>query len=329
LLCVTHRVLGPSLYAQNKGAILSLHDAHALSDVGMAPGPKHHRRRHLLVAGTGRTGTTALVRYLTGLGLETHLAKHGNAAAFDNAAQAGLEDIPLSAITPDLPYVIKSPWSYQVVEQMLDDPEIALDGAVLPVRNLVDAAASRTIRQLHAMHQETPGMTQMLNTWEEWGVTPGGTVFSLNPIDQARLLAVGFHRLIERLVQADVPVLLLAFPRFAIDSDYLHRKLAPLLPSSIPIEWAREVHAATFSAAKVRVEREVENNGGNRGLLGPTFQTLDNAALKREVTCLRNQLAKATAQRDILVQERDMFWRLTQLLRVVAAALRNARVHLS
>src|SRR5215469_16136796 len=84
------------------------------------------RQRHLLVAGTGRAGTSALVRYLTELGLETHLSKNGEASAFDDAAQAGFEDLALPSLTPDLPYVVKSPWAYQIIEEMLGDPEVAL-----------------------------------------------------------------------------------------------------------------------------------------------------------------------------------------------------------
>ena len=175
------------------------------------------------------------MRYLTGLGLETHLSRRGSAASWDDAARAGLEDLPLSRLAPDLPYVVKSPWSYQFVQEILHDPEITLDGVIVPVRDLGETAASRTTLQLQALHQEAPWMTQMASTWEHWGTTPGGSIFSLNPIDEARLLAVGFHRLLERLVQADVPIVLLAFPRLVTDSEYLHRKLAPVLPAPVPV----------------------------------------------------------------------------------------------
>jgi hypothetical protein len=52
--------------------------------------------RHLLIAGTGRLGTSALVRYRAGLGLGTHLTKRGNAAEGTDFAEAGLEDLPLT-----------------------------------------------------------------------------------------------------------------------------------------------------------------------------------------------------------------------------------------
>lgn len=58
-------------------------------------------------------------------------------------------------------------------------------------------------------------------------------------------------------MQAEVPTVLLAFPRLALDSEYLFGKLSPVLPIEVPIERAREAHVATFSAAKVRVGGEL------------------------------------------------------------------------
>jgi hypothetical protein len=96
------------------------------------------RRRHLLVAGTGRAGTSALVRYLTGLGLETHLSKNGEASIFDDAAQAGLEDLALRSFNPDLPYVVKSTMFFQIVGWSVNSvvapkPLVARRGENIPI----------------------------------------------------------------------------------------------------------------------------------------------------------------------------------------------------
>lgn len=261
------------------------------------------QRHHLLIAGTGRAGTSALVRYLTGLGLDTHLSRRGTDAQWYEAAEAGLEDIPLSAVSSDAPYVVKSPWSYQFAQEMLDDPGIVLDAVIVPVRNLVEAASSRSICELHELHKAASWMAEVASTWEHWGTTPGGVIYSLNPVDVARLLAVGFHRLIERLVQADVPIVLLAFPRFAADPDYLHRRLAPVLPIAAPEELAREVHHATFHVEKIRVGRELDapDEPPSVGKVrGPSLAALEIMALKREVITFREQLSTARAERDAL-----------------------------
>lgn len=273
-----------------------------------------HRRHHLLIAGTGRAGTSALVQYLTALGLETHLAKRSDADWY-NSAQAGLEDLPFAA--PDLPYVIKSPWSHQVIDQVLADPNIKLDAVLVPIRDLLEAATSRSIVQLQAMHQDAAWMTQMTTTWDQWGSAPGGAIYSVNPIDQERLLAVGFHRLLERVAQADVPIVLLAFPRFAIDPDYLFRQLRAVLPIDISVRRARDVHAATFSPAKVRVGREPASEtrlAPNVGEMAePSFAALDNVALKRELERLRVEL-------DAL--RKSTSWRLTAPVRMILNGLR-------
>ena len=186
------------------------------------------RNNHIIIAGTGRTGTTFLVQYLTELGLDTHVARHGIEQLEANA-NAGLEDMPLLAEA--LPYVIKAPWIGEYIDEILAAPDIRIDAAILPMRDLVEAAASRTILELRSLHQKAPWMAKELSkTWENWATTPGGTIFSLNPIDQARILAVGFHRLVQRLVDAGIPILFLGFPRFVDDGNYLFERVRSILP---------------------------------------------------------------------------------------------------
>jgi hypothetical protein len=136
----------------------------------------------VFIAGTGRAGTSFLIRYLTELGLDTHIARHG-CAQFDSNANAGFEDLPLAIEAGQLPYVVKSPWIGEYIDQILAKPEIKIDAVIVPVRDLMEAAASRTIVELRAFYQTAPWMAELDETWENLGVTPGGVVFSLNPID--------------------------------------------------------------------------------------------------------------------------------------------------
>ena len=180
--------------------------------VETSAGPAHH----LMIAGTGRSGTSLLVRFLAGMGLQTHLATSGD-EQWDEVANAGLEDIPIPAAAGQLPYVIKTPLLSELINDVLGNPAIAIDAVILPVRDLVEVAASRTVLEMQALHQQQPWMATLDHMVETWGMTPGGTMYSLNPVDQGRLLAVGFHHLIERLTKADVPILFLDFPRLAED----------------------------------------------------------------------------------------------------------------
>jgi hypothetical protein len=252
----------------------------------------------LLIAGTGRAGTSFLVRALAAFGLETHLSR-SNGEEWYQEAQAGLEDVPLTAVSRDLPYVVKTPWAYQIIDEVLADPGIALDAVVIPMRDLLEASASRTIVELSTLHRRSPWMTALEKPWSDLGCTPGGIVYSLSPVDQARLLAVGFHHLVERLVQADVPLIFLAFPRMVEDADYLYEKLRPFLPPGLTREAARQAHRHIAAVNMVRVGAELHRESGRVHDLGaagrgsPSLERLDNIALRREVERLRAQLANA------------------------------------
>jgi len=264
-------------------------------------GGERRASRHLLIAGTGRAGTSFLVRYLTLLGLDTNLSRSGPDAVWDEAANAGLEDLPLPQ-AGNLPYVIKSPWSYQVIHQVLEAGTLAFDAVVLPMRDLTEAAASRTIVELRDLHGSFPWMADLDHTWEMHGHTPGGIIYSLNPIDQARLLAVGFHQLLERLVRQDIPVILLSFPRLIADAPYLFAKLAPVLPPTVTADLAHAAHAASADSAKVRVGAELRGEGGFR-LDGPGPLRLEHAALRRLLRETRQALEQARAQSEIAVRD--------------------------
>lgn len=249
-------------------------------------------RSHLLIAGTGRAGTSFLVRYLSELGLDTTLSRRGGwKGGWNDDANAGLEELPVAAASADLPYVIKSPWAYEMADDMLSDPAMHLDAAILPMRDIVEAAASRTVLELRAMHEEAPWKAELSRNWETWCRTPGGTIYSLNPVDQARLLAMGFHRLVERLAAADVPMLFLSFPRFIEDAGYLYSRLRPVLPSTVTREAALRAHAAVADAGKVRIGSELAQAGPApvHSMQGPSLADLDRIALAREVARLRQE----------------------------------------
>jgi len=104
------------------------------------------------------------------------------------------------------------------------------------------------------------------------------------PVDQARLLAVEFHHLVERVTAADVPLVLLAFPRMVDDADYLFRRMAAVLPG-VTASQAAAAHTAVAEPARVRVGRSDDHG----------FEAADNAALRRELTRVREQLATSEA----------------------------------
>ncbi|MBV8523610.1 MAG: hypothetical protein JOY71_16050 [Acetobacteraceae bacterium] len=208
----------------------------------------------------------------------------------------------------DLPYVVKSPWLYQVIDEVLAQPSIVIHGVIIPVRDLVEAATSRVVIELQALHRRTPWMADLGGTWENWAITPGGALVSLNSVDQARLLAVGFHHLIQRLVQSDIPIILLSFPRLVQDPDYLFRKLSHVLPSGVSMEAARAAHIRSADLTKVRMRSELADmrpprKSGvprltPRTMNWPTHDEVDQIAICRELALVRSRLLQTEANLD-------------------------------
>ncbi|ACK85556.1 conserved hypothetical protein [Methylorubrum extorquens CM4] len=243
-------------------------------------------KRHLLIAGSGRSGTTFLVEVLTACQMETELSRNPH-AGYDAAAQAGLESDPLS--TPDCPYVIKSPWAYQFVEQLLAGGRVRLDGAILPVRDLREAVTSRIALELGNLYAR-PGTTSLDAPWREFGTVPGGVTYSLEPLDQARILGHAFHTLIERLLDHDVPLCLIKFPRLVEDKDYLYRKLRPFLPEHIDERSFGEAFSRVADSRKIRVTQELRQDAQADHL--PSLEEVERIALKRQVGLLHQRLAR-------------------------------------
>jgi hypothetical protein len=264
-------------------------------------------RRHLLIAGAGRSGTSLLVRILNACGFETELSANAN-AFWDETASAGLETIPL--LEGKHPYVVKSPWSYQFIRQLLDDPAIRLDGVLIPVRRLEEASASRIVLEIQQMYRSQPGLLDLEDDWTTWGTVPGGITYSVEPLDVKRVLAHGFYRLIEALVEREISICFLAFPRFCTDLAYLRRTLEPILPADLNEATLRERIGRLIEPDKIRVEEEITalTNHSLREIpemAYPDLSTLHRVSLKREVKRFSADLAAAQSKLQTIAGERD------------------------
>src|SRR6516225_7327711 len=83
----------------------------------VSPGPRHH----LVIAGTGRAGTTFLVEFLGACGLDVGASHH-----WLERQRAGMEHYLLA---PDCPYVAKDPWLFAYCEA-LDLAEVKIDALI-------------------------------------------------------------------------------------------------------------------------------------------------------------------------------------------------------
>jgi hypothetical protein len=264
--------------------------------------------RRLYIAGTGRAGTTFLVRYLTALGLDTTLSRNP-LMVDDERANAGIEEGTERLDQADLPYVVKTPWLYLVIDELLEKGTFHADAVIIPVRDLKEAAISRLTIEHQSIIESSPEVCTMRDPWNVWGRVPGGALYSMHPIDEERLLAVGFHHLVERLVRADVPIVFLHFPRFVMDGEYLHSSLAPTL-GHVTAEMARAAFAQTADPQKVRTTVEVSSVAATSTSDIALLQH-QNAALKRENRALRS---RAWSSRSLLGSAKRKVTRTVELL---------------
>ena len=171
---------------------------------------------HVLIAGTGRAGTTALVQLLDACGLDAG----ADDLRYVEAARAGLE----RRFRGDgSPRVVKHPYISEYLDDLIADgfDPGRIDAILVPIRDLQESAASRI--DVFALH----------------GVpAPGGLWREQRPGRQIQILAEEEHRLFQAAAEHSIPVVLLAFPKFVNDAEYAWSQLRPVLP---------DVDVGTFS----------------------------------------------------------------------------------
>src|SRR5688500_5191699 len=161
---------------------------------------------HTILSGTGRAGTTFLVQLLTELGLDTGFP-NAYAQIYPNA-NAGMErDIR----DPQAPYIVKSPWLCDYLDEVLQGGEVVVDHAILPMRELYAAAQSRR----NVTSQADPSLVNV----------PGGLWHTKEPGNQETILAMQLYELAHTLAKHDVPLVLLLFPRLITDPNYLYQRI--------------------------------------------------------------------------------------------------------
>jgi hypothetical protein len=204
--------------------------------------PDNARRHHAIISGTGRAGTTFLVKLLTRLGLDTGY-RLDELETWSNCS-AGLER---DLRDDNAPYIVKSPWICDYIEEVAANRTVAIDFAIIPMRVLEAAAESR--RHVERETKELP---------PNCVTPPGGLWHTTDPSQQESVLAHQFHKLFVGLAKTEATIILLHYPRLTRDPLYLYHKLQPMLGPGISVSAFRDVFAQTADTSLVH--RFTEND---------------------------------------------------------------------
>ncbi len=194
------------------------------------------RRHHTIISGTGRAGTTLLVKLFTKLGLDTGFSPDDMPVI--SACNAGLE---WDLRDEGAPYIVKSPWICDYIEEVVANRSLVIDYAIIPMRTLEASAESRR-------HVERVTDRSMIPPGHE---APGGLWLTSDPTRQEAVLAMQLHKLLTGLAKKEARIILLYFPKLAHDFDYLFDKLYPVLGAGIKREKFLEVCRATVEPSLV------------------------------------------------------------------------------
>ncbi len=244
-----------------------------------------------MIAGTGRAGTSFLVEFLDRCGLQTGL----DTSSWYATARAGYEhSLDTHA---QLPYVVKDPALFTYCST-LDMRRIEIDALLIPIRDLDQAARSRVHQERLALISERRSSDREARLA---GVTPGGILYSLDVVDQARILAVGFHKLLHWAAVNELPLYLLEFPRLVEDRDYTIRKLWRWLGRHCTEETARAAFATTADVGAVRMRpTESTPESIELGAVEPDVAELDRAALLELLDRRTDELDRARSDANRL-----------------------------
>mgnify|MGYP003388797281 CR=1 FL=1 len=169
---------------------------------------------HVVITGTGRSGTTFLMELLTKLRLDTgfdpsNINKH-------LIARAGLEINLLDAVSP--PFIVKDPSFTLYFRDVLARKDIVIDHVFIAVRDLEAAAESRRI----------VNDASNLEKYNDGGI-PGGLTGTTDGSQQENVLKNRIFNLVLQLSETDCDVTCLQYPLMTEDKIYLYEKLAPVL----------------------------------------------------------------------------------------------------
>ena len=156
-------------------------------------------KNKILITGTGRSGTSLLVKLFSHLGMDTGFTDKQADSLTNNKHNAGLEILDLNVNIR----IHKAPHFSEMIDDIVKDYNI--DHVIIPIRDLYKTAKSREING----GKNIPGGLWKANNLEEQ-ITHNAKIF---------------YKLIYDLTKNNVKYTILHFPKIVEDSDLLYNSL--------------------------------------------------------------------------------------------------------
>ena len=176
----------------------------------------------MVIAGTGRAGTSFLVQLLTKLGLDTGFKPEEVFNKLDPIGRAGLEsNIREEAAA----YVVKSPNLSSYIEEVLESSNIDLDLVIVPIRDIDDAVQSR----VNVSKENLNSASFFGKMFGSKRGHAGGLYKTSNPEKQQLILLKSLSHLLVECAKHNQKVVMPHYPRLMEDPGYLFNMLKPIL----------------------------------------------------------------------------------------------------
>jgi hypothetical protein len=266
----------------------------------------------IAIAGPGRSGTTLLVKLLGGWGFSVPNEKDN----WHGVANSGLE----SKLGTDSPFEVdKDPWAYQYLETLSDEQISKYSVLIVPIRDLQQAAISRSVLDRASRKDDDE---QQYWSWGDWGTIPGGGVYSARVEEQQRILTLGLWRLLNAATSKGLKVVVIGFPKFARDFDYLWSHISPFIEERITRDKAREFFNSIVDPAKIRESKGMQSDISLAEAVNLLkIKSNSISSLTNELQLLRIDLERSAI--ELQKVRNSLSWRITLPIRKIKVFFSN------
>ncbi len=158
--------------------------------------------KKILITGTGRCGTTFIIKLFTFMGFDTGFDKKNYSNYIFKNCNSGMEkDISVNH------HIIKSPFFFRDIDKIYNEHDI--EYVIVPIRNYEESAKSR------ARHQKREG-----GLWN-----------AKNEEEQVQYFYKLTSNYLYQMTKYNIPTIFIHFEKMIIDKQYLFDTLQPILSS--------------------------------------------------------------------------------------------------